>query len=167
MAAKKKKGKARKKASKPPASLAKRRVPSLEETVTSLNVPQTVARLEEQLALMAEQSRSVDGEFPQELLQATMLVDAVAKLATKAVEAVKAVITGHHENAGAFEGGRVVVTFVPWERCSPAWKGVAFEQARMLVEEQGDKFDKDEFEKQVKAETGMTSGNSLKLVESV
>lgn len=90
----------------------------------------------------------------QEQLYAANLLDQIADVAGKARKAFDKRMIAHDDGHGAFETGRVAITFpLSGGRRNPAWKGEAIDARRLLSEEQGLDFDADDFVTQVQDRT--------------
>lgn len=87
-------------------------------------------------------------------LYSAHLLDEIADIAGKARKAFDKRVIAHDDGHGAFETGRVAITFpLSGGRRNPAWKGEAVDARRLLAEEQGLDFDADDFVKQVQDRT--------------
>lgn len=161
-------------AKKKPSKKSKKDEPrfNIEDTFARLvKVEALIGSASEHYACIVESVHPQKEHFTQQHMESALLLDLIIEHAKFARKKFDEEALTHHSFDGRFEHGRVAVTFpLTKGRRNTKWKNVATEKARELAEEQGEGFNAEDFDLEVKNDTDYTTvgedKTTVKLTES-
>jgi len=104
--------------------------------------------------------------FPQAAAEAALLLKEMEESIGAARKAFNEAAIAQRKAGGAFETGRVAISFQDQERRTPSWQDVAVEWAKKDALARAEPFSKTDYVESVKAQTKATQVTIVKLTEN-